>query len=324
VPALTPPLPHLQRVRWAVRATLTLGVAVSVAANILHAQHDHFAQAIAAWPPVALLLTVELISRVPVGRRVLAGLRLLATAAIAGIAAYVSYFHMAAVVARYGEHYPNQYLLPASVDGLVVVASVSLVELAGRLRAAERTSSTPALSPMSTGGPQVAAPLAPTVLASSATPSEPDQVDRPGAETGPATALQRVSAAVDGTAAAIEVVPHAVAVKAGQAGVSDSAVPQPAVEPIPVAVDALPPDTALVPDQRRAAHAARPVASSETTAAVAYWHEREPDLRPAEIANKIGRSERQVRRVLAALDADTAARTNGTAVPRLADSLTTS
>jgi hypothetical protein len=121
-----------------VRACLALGVAASVAANILHAQPDPIAKAIAAWPPLALLLTVELISRVPVHRRSLAAVRLAATAAIAGIAAWVSYWHMAGVAARYGESGAAPYLLPLSVDGLVVVASVSLVELAGRLRAASQ------------------------------------------------------------------------------------------------------------------------------------------------------------------------------------------
>src|SRR5688572_23691845 len=93
------------------------------------------AKAIAAWPPLALLLTVELISRVPVHRRSLAALRLIATAAIAGIAAWVSYWHMVGVAGRYGEDGAAPYLIPVSVDGLVVVASVSLVELAGRIRA---------------------------------------------------------------------------------------------------------------------------------------------------------------------------------------------
>src|SRR5438094_2379836 len=130
------PLSALRRVRWAVRATLTLGVAASVCANVLHARDNPISQAIAAWPPLALLLTVELVSRVPVHRRLLAIARIGGTAVIAGIAAYVSYFHMAAVVSRYGEHPPNPYLLPLSVDGLIVVASVSLVELSGRVRAA--------------------------------------------------------------------------------------------------------------------------------------------------------------------------------------------
>ncbi|GAB3802203.1 hypothetical protein [Micromonospora zhanjiangensis] len=96
-------LPQLRRVRWAVRLTLALGVAASVVANILHARENPISQAIAAWPPLALLLTVELISRVPVHRRSLAFTRLAATATIAGIAAWVSYWHMVGVAARYGE-----------------------------------------------------------------------------------------------------------------------------------------------------------------------------------------------------------------------------
>jgi Protein of unknown function (DUF2637) len=123
----------LIRLRWGVRAVLTLGVAASVTANVLHAQPHLISQAIAAWPPVALLLTVELISRVPVHHRGLAVVRIVATAAIAGIAAWVSYWHMAGVAARYGETGASSFLLPLSVDGLILVASVCLVELAGRI-----------------------------------------------------------------------------------------------------------------------------------------------------------------------------------------------
>jgi hypothetical protein len=133
-------LPQLRRVRWAVRATLVLGVAASVVANILHALDNPISQAIAAWPPLALLLTVELISRVPVHRRSLAFARLLATATIAGIAAWVSYWHMAGVAARYGETGASAYLLPLSVDGLIVVASICLVELGGQISALEAAS----------------------------------------------------------------------------------------------------------------------------------------------------------------------------------------
>jgi hypothetical protein len=120
-----------------VRATLACGVAASVAANILHANPNLISQTIAGWPPLALLLTVELVSRVPVHRRGLALLRVAATAVISGIAAWVSYWHMAGVAARYGETDASPYLLPISVDGLIVVASISLVELAGRIRDAE-------------------------------------------------------------------------------------------------------------------------------------------------------------------------------------------
>ncbi|MEV6629299.1 DUF2637 domain-containing protein [Actinoplanes sp. NPDC051470] len=131
---------HLIRVRWGVRGALVLGVATSVAANVLHALPNPISQAIAAWPPLALLLTVELISRVPVHRRSLAAVRLAATSSIAGIAAWVSYWHMAGVASRYGEVGAAPYLIPLSVDGLIVVASICLVELSGRIQVADSKS----------------------------------------------------------------------------------------------------------------------------------------------------------------------------------------
>jgi hypothetical protein len=128
---------NLTRIRWRVRAALLLGVAASIVGNVLHAQDTLISQVISAWSPIALLITIELISRVPVHHRGLAAARLLATAVIAGIAAWVSYWHMAAVASRYGETGASPYLLPLSVDGLVVVASICLVELSGRIRSAE-------------------------------------------------------------------------------------------------------------------------------------------------------------------------------------------
>lgn len=125
---------QLRRIRWAVRATLALGIAASVAANVLHAETNPIAQTIAAWPPIALLITLELAARLPV-RRGLAWLRFVGVSVIAGIAAWVSYWHMAGVAARYGEDPVAAHLLPISVDGLIVVASVSLVEIAARIRA---------------------------------------------------------------------------------------------------------------------------------------------------------------------------------------------
>ncbi|XVV11354.1 DUF2637 domain-containing protein [Actinoplanes sp. CA-131856] len=158
-------LERLRRVRWAVRATLLLGVAASVVANVLHALDNPISQAIAAWPPLALLLTVELISRVPVHHKLLAAARFIATATIAGIAAWVSYWHMVGVAARYGETGASPYLLPLSVDGLIVVASICLVELGGRISTLERSTPT-------TTSPSAAAPATPSPSAApSGTPS---------------------------------------------------------------------------------------------------------------------------------------------------------
>ncbi|QDY06814.1 DUF2637 domain-containing protein [Micromonospora sp. HM134] len=145
---------RLRRMQWAVRATLTLGVAASVTANILHAQANPIAQAIAAWPPLALLITVELVTRIPVHQRALGAIRVIAASAIAAIAAWISYHHMVGVVARYGETGTVPYLLPLSVDGLIIVASVSLVELSARRRESENPRPTPAtVTPPPTAAP---------------------------------------------------------------------------------------------------------------------------------------------------------------------------
>jgi len=187
------PLSALRRVRWAVRATLTLGVAASVAANVLHALPNPISQAIAAWPPLALLLTVELISRVPMHRRLLAAARLGATAGIVAIAAWVSYWHMAGVAARYGESTSSAYLLPLSVDGLIVVGSVSLVELAGRIRGIEeaqrattaQVAEAPAPAPVvaPAPAPAPAAPAKKVAAAKKAPAKTAPRQRRPAAET---------------------------------------------------------------------------------------------------------------------------------------------
>lgn len=154
---------QLRRIRWAVRAVLALGVLASVSANVLHADPNPISQVIAAWPPLALLVTIELVSRVPVHRRALAVLRVVATATIAGIAAWVSYWHMTSVAARYGEGSVSAHLLPLSVDGLVLVASVSLVELAGRIRATSEPEAEPAVLPPSDPVPVLVEPDPPAV-----------------------------------------------------------------------------------------------------------------------------------------------------------------
>jgi hypothetical protein len=178
-------LPQLRRIRWAVRATLLLGVAASVAANVLHALPNPISQAISAWPPLALLLTVELTSRIPMHRRLLAALRVMATATIAGIAAWVSYWHMQGVAVHYGETRMSSFLLPISVDGLIVVASVSLVELAGRIRVVEerrlaQASTTASVPPVQFVQPALAqaAVAAPVFQAPAPEAPDEDELDR--------------------------------------------------------------------------------------------------------------------------------------------------
>ncbi|MFG3602497.1 DUF2637 domain-containing protein [Micromonospora chersina] len=274
-------LVHLKRLRWAVRATLTLGVAASVAANVLHARPNPISQIIAAWPPLALLLTVELISRVPHHRRSLGIIRIAATSVIAAIATWVSYWHLVGVAARYGEAGAGAaYLLPISVDGLVIVASVSLVELTARIRAGQ-----PEQHPQ----PPLAAtpsPAPPTRMPHAASAGRRDE--------GPADASS------DARASADPVPCPGPPQRRPQHDAGDGE-----RRPRRYLVDvAKPPSANARAQQPPAASTANgepavngeELVPSETAAAVAHWHRREPHLHPAEIAARIGRSERTVRR----------------------------
>lgn len=269
---------RLRRLRWGVRIVLALGLLASIAANVLHAEPNPVSQVIAAWSPLALLLTVELISRVPVHRPVLAVVRLTAAAVIALIAAYVSYFHLAAVASRYGEHGVAAFLLPISVDGLVVVASVSLVELSGRLHATTAPpvpTSTARTAPSGpVASPQVASP-APTAeqdhAASSALPAgqPPDDTPDPAADTS-------------------EELPN-------RSGRNSPAAPAQAESATPPAAGPTDePSAADHPPPGATGHESPP--SSDTARVVAYWRQRDPELTAAAIARKIGKSERTVRR----------------------------
>ncbi|WP_307831104.1 DUF2637 domain-containing protein [Nucisporomicrobium flavum] len=267
-------LPQLRRVRWAVRATLVLGVAASVVANILHALDNPISQAIAAWPPLALLLTVELISRVPVHRRSLAAARLVATATIAGIAAWVSYWHMAGVAARYGETGASPYLLPLSVDGLIVVASICLVELGGRISAIERESreTAPAAQPAVPGLIPVPAP------ASAPTSSNPAPMPTPAAAPAP-TALRRTTAAALAEVAAT--LPKATPPKAGlpKARASETSSFKPVLTRAQATTRTGPASPAK-PKTRRS--------PAETVAAAAKIKASRPDLTDAQLAAELG------------------------------------
>jgi hypothetical protein len=126
---------ELHRIRTGARAVLAGGIAVSVLANILVAQPSPVARFLAALAPVALAVSLELLSRVPVRKTVSGVVRLVATAGVGAIAGWMSYFHMVELARRNGE--ANAHLLPLAVDGMILVASITLLELGRAAREAE-------------------------------------------------------------------------------------------------------------------------------------------------------------------------------------------
>lgn len=161
---------HLRRPRAIVRAIVVVGVTASIAANVLGAE-DLIAAGISGWPPVALLLSLEVLTRVPTSKRLGAFGRVVATIGVAFAAGWLSYWHMAATVSQHGETGGSQYIWPLSVDGLMTIAAIALVELGARIREIEGRLERPAAAQAS------AAPLIAEVEAAMA-PAIPDEASR--------------------------------------------------------------------------------------------------------------------------------------------------
>lgn len=109
-----------------------LGAVASVAANVAHAaeraEHVGVGGMLAAgWAPVALLLVAEMVTRSRTrGPWWSVAARWTGTGIVATVAAVVSFGHMRDLLLSYGESPLVAHLLPLSVDGLVLVASVAL------------------------------------------------------------------------------------------------------------------------------------------------------------------------------------------------------
>ena len=134
---------QVKHLTWGVRGVLVFGIATSVTANAVDALLSPSAvyvdvwrpwanAALAALAPIVLFLCVELVSRIPVASKSLGVLRLLFTAGIGGVAAWLSYWHMASMAKALGQTGEAPYLYPLIIDGMMGVATISLIEL-GRL-----------------------------------------------------------------------------------------------------------------------------------------------------------------------------------------------
>ncbi len=164
---------HLARVRKLCRYALALGLVASLAANVVAADPSLIGRVVAGWPPLVLLIVVELVGRVSLHPGWLSRVRLAAASGIAGVAALVSYKHMLEVATMAGEGMIEAHLIPLTVDGLVIVASISLVGLNHRIAAAAPTSvpASKTTRPASTNSSGGDAADGPPVLTSVAAPS---------------------------------------------------------------------------------------------------------------------------------------------------------
>ena len=100
---------------------------VSVVCNVLAADPTVIGRGVAAWPPIALLLVVEVLARSPLPAGRLRWAAVLGAGVVAVTAAIASFHHMHEVALTAGESELVAWLFPLTVDGLAVVASTALV-----------------------------------------------------------------------------------------------------------------------------------------------------------------------------------------------------
>lgn|SRR5262245_20550086 len=124
-------LRKIATLRWACRGVVAAATATSVWSNSLVAQNTNQSLVIMIMAPLIVLLGFELVSRIPLSESswVVRFTRPTVTAGITIGGAYLSYWHQRDAFMKYSGDPQTAYILPALIDGLMVVAAVSLIEL---------------------------------------------------------------------------------------------------------------------------------------------------------------------------------------------------
>lgn len=130
----------LVHLRWLCRSMIATTGLFSIWANVLHVLDPTIPAIIfAAAPPLVVLFGWEMVSRIPIrddARWYVRLVRPSITGALAFGGAWLSYWHQKDAIYRYNAgDLQNAMILPLLIDGLMIIASVSVYELNHRIRA---------------------------------------------------------------------------------------------------------------------------------------------------------------------------------------------
>lgn len=123
-----------RRLRWYVLVVVIAGIGTSVTLNVEHAPDNWGAKLVAAVPPIAVFGIIEMVSRIPSTGWLLSTGRILASLAVSGVGAVISYTQQVAYVRGLGFSEAIADWFPVTIDGTMVVATLSLVEVVRRIR----------------------------------------------------------------------------------------------------------------------------------------------------------------------------------------------
>lgn len=127
-------LRHFHRL-WIFVTVVTVAlVSVTVTLNVMHAPGGIVARSIGGTPPIFLFLCIELIARIPTTSRWLGIGRVLGSVAVAGLAFGISYQQQMEFIHHIGYAGWVAYAYPIIVDGVMMVATLSLVEVTRKVR----------------------------------------------------------------------------------------------------------------------------------------------------------------------------------------------
>ncbi len=111
-----------------------LGLGVSGTLLVVHAPENIWAQVVGVWPPIAVFLIIEILSRVPVNGKLMATGRVLASLSVAGAGLYLSYGQQIDLMEALGYDAKQAIAFPWTIDGFMIVSTLSMVEVARRIR----------------------------------------------------------------------------------------------------------------------------------------------------------------------------------------------
>lgn len=147
--ALDKKIIHLQHLRWFCRCVVVFATSMSVWANWLHSDKNQWAITINIMPPLLVLAGYEIIARVPGWENPYYGkhwwwwlhprgwITTIAMGGITGIGAWLSYFHQKDAFLTYAKDASTAMLLPLAIDGLMIIASIKVLDLNARIEKLE-------------------------------------------------------------------------------------------------------------------------------------------------------------------------------------------
>ena len=117
-----------------VTVVTVLLVAATVTLNVMHAPGGIVAHSIGGLAPVLLFACIEFIAHIPATSRWLAFGRISATVVVAGIAFSISWQQQVNFMSSVGYVGWTVYAYPVMIDGVMLVAVLSLVEVTRKVR----------------------------------------------------------------------------------------------------------------------------------------------------------------------------------------------